>query len=68
MPATEPVVADRLLLVSALTIGDCVMELSETVMVRPGQRTWVQGSTYFVQSPNGQTRAIEGRVHPFSAC
>lgn len=64
MSATEPVVADRLLLVSVLTVGDCVLELSETVMVRPGQRTWVRDSTYFVQSPNGRTRAIEGRVRP----
>ncbi|GAB4048109.1 hypothetical protein [Catellatospora paridis] len=65
MPATEPVVADRLLLVSVLTIGEYVMELSETVMVRPGQRTWVQGSAFFVQSPNGQTRRVEGDVYPF---
>ncbi|MEU8077068.1 hypothetical protein AB0B31_16650 [Catellatospora citrea] len=65
MPATEPVLADRLLLVSVLTIGDHVLELSETVLVRPGQRTWVQGSSFFVQSPNGQTRRVEGVVHPF---
>lgn len=65
MLVTEPAVADRLLLVSVLTIGDYVMELSETVLVRPGQRTWVRGSTYYVQSPDGQTRTVEGRVYPF---
>lgn len=65
MLVTEPAVADRLLLVSVLTIGGYVMELSETVLVRPGQRTWVRGSTYFVQSSNGHTRTVEGRVYPF---
>ncbi len=64
MPTTEPVIADRLMLVSMLTVEDYAIELSETVMVRPGQRHWVEGSTFYVQSPDGRTRAVDGSAYP----
>lgn len=61
MITTEPVVADRLLLVSVVMAEDWVMELSETVMVRPGQQHWIEGNSFHLRSPNGQTRVVAGR-------
>ncbi|MBV1851562.1 hypothetical protein [Catellatospora tritici] len=60
MVTTEPATADRLLLVDVVAAGEWLVELAETVMIRPGQRHWFDDGTLHVQSPSGALRTVRG--------
>lgn len=50
----------RLTIVTMIEAGDWAVELPHPLLLRAGERVWVEGATFFVRRPDGAVIRHDG--------
>ncbi|BCJ71568.1 hypothetical protein CS0771_11120 [Catellatospora sp. IY07-71] len=59
--ATDPQIADRLLLVETIVAEDWCVVLPRVIAIKSGTAYWIVGSSLHLRSEDGEVKVIDGK-------